>query len=118
LKTEGCRSETGDTAKGAGKVALVREAGEEGDLGEGEIKIGKKPAGGADAEAAGVFAEAFVLEAAEDAGEMDGMDTSFGAESVERELARVFGVELFENAQEPSRRLIALFKSKACGEAS
>jgi hypothetical protein len=48
-------------------VALVREAGEQAYFGERQFLVEQMMAGSADAQAAGVFADSFALEAAEDA---------------------------------------------------
>ena len=58
---------------------MVGEAGKKRDFGEREFGIEEKPAGGADPQTAGVFTDAFGVEAAKNPGEMDGMDPGFGA---------------------------------------
>lgn len=104
-------------AEGAGEVALVGEAGSDGDFSERRFRIEKQGAAGTDAQTARVFADTLAMEAAEDAGKMDGMHASFGAEVVEGEMAGVFGVEFFEDAGEPGGRVFAFFESEAGGEA-
>jgi hypothetical protein len=49
-------------------VALVGEAGEQADFGERQFAVEQVAARSADTEAAGVFADALALKAAEDAG--------------------------------------------------
>lgn len=92
LRAEGLGSEAGDVAEGAGEVALVGETGEERDFGEREFQIEEKTASGAHAKAARVFADALAVKAAENAREMNRVNPGFGAEIVEAERMRVFGV--------------------------
>ena len=79
------RRQAGDAAKLAGKMALVGEARQQADFGERQFRVEKMTAGSADAKAAGVFADSFALEAAEDAGEVNGMHACFGAQVIERQ---------------------------------
>ena len=82
----------GDLAEGAGEVGLIGEAQMEAEFGEGNFGVKEEWAGGADAEAAGIFADAFALKAAEDAGEVNGMDACFSAEIFESKAGGGFGV--------------------------
>ena len=77
------RGHARDFVELAGKVALVGEAGEQADFSEGQFLIEKIAAGGANAQAASVFADTFALEAAEDAGEVRRVNASFRAEIIE-----------------------------------
>ena len=101
------------TVSGAGGSAGVRSAPVPVADGGGHARA----KGGADAQAARVFADAFAMEAAKDARKVDGMDAGFGAEIVETELVGVFRVEFFEDAGEPRGRMVALFNGEAGGEA-
>jgi hypothetical protein len=112
LRAEGVGRQAGDAAKLAGEVALVGEAGEQADFGERQFVIEQVSAGSANAQATGVFADAFALEATEDAREMYRMHTSSSAQIIERQARATFGVQFVQDAGEPKRSLLLLLQRK------
>lgn len=96
-------------------MALVGEAGLEAEVGEGRLRGEHAFAGGANAQAMDVFAEAFPDATAENAREMNGMDAGFASEFVEGEAAAMLGLQLVENAGKPGRRAAAFRMRGSCG---
>ncbi len=116
LGAEGVGRMAGHLAEGAGEVRLIGEAQLEAEFGKGDFGVEEDWAGGADAEAAGIFADAFALKAAEDAGKVNGMDAGFGAQIFERDARGGFGVEFIEHAGKPTWRMRSFFQGKAGGK--
>ncbi len=110
------RGEAGDAAEGAGEVALIGEAYAQADSRKRKLRIEEIPGGSADAQAVRVLADAFSLEAAEDPREVHRMNAGFGAEFIEGQSLRVFGVQLFDNPREPCGRLLAFLQRQTRGE--
>lgn len=94
---------------------MVSEAGLKAYVGERRLGGEHAFASRADAEAMDVFAEAFADTAAEDAGEMHGMDAGFAGEFIEAEAAAMLGFELIEDAGKPGRREAAFRMRGSCG---
>jgi len=115
--TEGVRCQASNAAKLAGEVALIGETGDQADFSEWQFPVEKITARDADAQAARVFADAFALEAAKDAGEMNGMHAGCGAEIIERQACATFGVQFFHYAGEPRWGILFLLKRKPRREA-
>jgi len=90
--TQGSGSHASDSAERAGEVALIGKAGAKADFGERSARHEHALARCADAETMNEFADAFTDAAAEDAGEMDGVDTGFARELVEDKATAMVGV--------------------------
>ena len=86
---------------------MVGEAGDEAELAERNVQGEQALASRADAQAMDVLANALANAAAKDAREMDGMHAGFERKFIERDAAAVLGLQLIQNAREPSRGVAA-----------
>src|SRR6185436_14301040 len=101
------RSPSRDTAKHARHVALVGEAGQEGELGETRIGLAEPPLDPPYTEVLHVVPDARAHMTAERTGQEDRMDARVPSQLGDRDPPVELGVDALEHGREPARLLRA-----------